>query len=371
MTKVWELYQERPKRALELKEQKGQKIMGYFCCYVPQELLTAVDITPFRIMGDLEFETGVADAYAETDMCPYIRNCFAMGISGKFDFLNGIIFPHSCDNVQRMYDPWKYFVKHEYYRYFQIPHTIRPTSVNFYRTELGFFKETLEKYLGHEIPLDRIKEAVKLHNEYRALLRELYELRKPDPPLVYGSEITAIIRATMGIPVQEANTLLHQVMDELRNRKEGPPKTRARLMISGSELDDVAFMKLVEDCGANIVIDDLCIGTRHFWKDVPETEDPLDGIASHYMLDTMCPRTFRETLDERFSYIYDYAKEWNANGVILFIIKFCESEELDVPQLRDYLRERGYPVLHLEEDYRLAAIGQLKTRVQAFIEMIL
>ncbi len=367
---VREIYQNRDRRARELRGQ-GKKVIGYFCAYPPVEIITAADLVPYRIMGNVKEPITKADAYLETVTCPYIRNCFDAAIKGGYDFLDGIVVPHSCDPVERMSFIWPYYLKPAYSHCINVPHVVRPAAYEFFRAEVGYFKETLEEFVGSKISDQHLREAIDLHNENRSLVRELYELRKQDPPLLSGAETTQILVAAMSIPVEECNELLRSVISEVEDRRDGPKKKRARVLIHGCEIDDVAFMQLVEDCGANVVIDDLCIGTRFYWHDVERTEDPLDGLTTRYLDKVMCPRTYRGgEPKERFGHILDYARGFNANSVILYIIRFCDTHAYDVPDLRDYLREAALPVLHLEDDYSLTTIGQLRTRVQAFLEIV-
>ncbi|MFA4837126.1 MAG: 2-hydroxyacyl-CoA dehydratase family protein, partial [Dehalococcoidia bacterium] len=165
---------------------------------------------------------------------------------------------------------------------------------------------------------------------------------------------------------------------EVRSRQVNrPEKKSARVLVYGTEIDDEAFIKLVEDCGANVVIDDICTGTKSFWHDVEITENLLDGLVERYLYKTRCARTYRESpgnyasdMENRFGYIADFARDWHATAVILYVIRFCDTVELDVPDVRDYLQGQGYPVLHIEDDYRAANMGQLRTRIQAFLETI-
>jgi benzoyl-CoA reductase/2-hydroxyglutaryl-CoA dehydratase subunit BcrC/BadD/HgdB len=183
----------------------------------------------------------------------------------------------------------------------------------------------------------------------------------------------------MSIPANEGNELLLRIIAEARHHYNGRPQKRAaRVLVYGSEIDDVAFIKLVEECGANVVMDDICTGTRYFWHDVELTDNPLEGVTKRYVEEIPCPRTYRDPppgghwaeLENRFGYLKQYARDFNVNAFILYIIRFCDTHELDVPDVRDYLQEAGYPVLHLEDDYSVTSIGQLKTRIQAFLEMI-
>ena len=375
LARAKELYENRGQRAKELRGD-GKKVIGYICCFPPTELITAAGFVPYRITGSLEPITE-ADAYLETLMCPYIRSCFDLGIKKNFDFVDGMIWPHTCDGIQKTYDIWKHYIPHSYIHYLDVPHMTDPSSFEFYTKELGVLKESLEEFGEVKITEERLKEAIGAHNENRALLRQLSGLKKQDPPLISGTEMTQVMMAVLSIPVDEANELLRSIIEEVSNRKDGPQKKAARLLVYGCEIDDIAFISLVEESGANVVIDDLCFGTRHYWNDVATDGDPLKNLADRYLGKVMCARTYRrapgtrqEDLDNRFSYLRDFAKSFNVNGAILYIIRYCDTFEFDVPEVRDYLQEVGISCLHLEDDYSLTSIGGFKTRIQAFLEMI-
>jgi benzoyl-CoA reductase subunit C len=189
-----------------------------------------------------------------------------------------------------------------------------------------------------------------------------------------------VLSAAMSLPVEEANELLKGVIAEVKERRDGPQKSRCRLMVSGLEIDDPALFKLIEDLGANVVTDDTCIGTRFFWQDVEKTPDPVDGLSNHYLREINCPRfikgegdgwaTREQDLVDRFGHITRFARDFSVDGVILYVMKYCDLHELDVPDLRDYLEKEGFPVLHVETDYSMAAVGGLRTRIEAFLETL-
>lgn len=369
------LYQNRDQRAKELRKE-GKKVMGYICAFPPAELITAAGLVPYRITGTLEPITE-ADAYLETLMCPYVRSCLDLGVKKKYDFVDGIIWPHTCDNIQKTFDIWKHYVPHSYFHYLDVPHMTDPSSFEFFTKELDMLKESLEEFSELKITDQRLWEAIQAHNEKRALLRELSGLRKQDPPLISGTEMTQVMVAAMTTPVEECNEMLRSIIEEVRTRRDGPQRKGARLLVYGCEIDDIAFINLVEESGANVVIDDLCMGTRDYWKDVATDGDPLKNLADRYLGGIMCPRTFRRSpgtrqqdLDNRFGYIRDFAREFNVKGAILYIIRYCDSFEFDAPEVRDYLEQAGVAVLHLEDDYSLSSIQGFKTRIQAFLEMM-
>jgi benzoyl-CoA reductase subunit C len=126
-----------------------------------------------------------------------------------------------------------------------------------------------------------------------------------------------------------------------------------------------------------VVMDDMCIGTRHFWSDVEITDDPLDGITKRYLEDIKCPRTFRESaksykteLDYRFSYLKEFAKEWNVDAILLQSVKYCDTHGFEVPSLKDYFENMGIPAMYLEHEYKMAGEAQLKNRMEAFLEIL-
>jgi bzd-type benzoyl-CoA reductase N subunit len=370
-----ELYTERGKRARQLHN-SGNKVIGYLCCFVPDEIITAFDMVPYRIQGSQSAPIDQADACIEPMACPFARSCFNLALNGEYDFLDGFVAPHSCDTVERMYHIWRHYKPAPFTHFINVPHMMGPSSDEFYHKELQLFIKDLEKWSGKKLDTVKFREAVRLYNRRRAVLRELYELRKSDPPLVSGVEVTQVLVAGMGIPAAEHVELVKKFIAEARGRPKPKAPKLPRIFLWGNEIDDTAFVKLIEESGAYVVMDDLCTGTRFFWDDVPETDDPLDGIVGRY-LRTHCPRsnmpkagTRKKDLENRYGYIGRFVKEWNANGVIFYIVRYCDTCELEGPDLREYLNEMRLPVLMIEDDYSTSTIGQLRTRVQAFLEMI-
>jgi bzd-type benzoyl-CoA reductase N subunit len=368
-------YQERGKHARELHD-SGKKVIGYFCCFVPDEIITAFDMVPYRIQGSQSEPIDQADAFIEPMACPFARSCFNLALKGKYDFLDGFVAPHSCDTVERLYHIWQHNKPAPFNHLINVPHMMGPSSDEFYRKELAYFIKSLEEWSGRKLDTGKLKDAVRLYNRRRAVLRELYELRKSDPPLVSGTEITKVLVSGMGIPAANHIELVKQFIKEVKERPQPKAQKLPRIFIWGNEIDDIAFIKLVEESGAHVVMDDLCTGTRFFWDDVPETEDPLDGIASRYM-QTHCPRSNvpqtqprKKDLENRYGYINRFVKEWGVDGVIFYIVRYCDTCELEGPDLREYLNDMKLPVLMIEDDYSTSTIGQLRTRVQAFLEMI-
>jgi len=368
-------YKERTLRARELKE-SGKKVIGYFCCFVPLEILTALDLVPYRLQGSVIEPIDCADAYLEPISCPFIRSCLDLALKGRYDFLDGFIVPHTCDTIEKIYDIWKYYQRPQYCHFINIPHMLMPDSYEFFKNELRSFIISLQAFTGQRITRERLQHAIRIHNDNRSILRQLYELRMTEPPLVSGIEVAKALFAGMGMPAIEHSVLLSSFIDEVKGRSQSNGNRLPRIFIHGGEVDDIAFIKLVEDSGACVVMDDLCTGSRTFWQDVEITEDPLDGIVGKY-LGINCPRSYipqgetrQADLDNRFGYLYDSIRNFKVDGVILYVLRYCDTYELEAPAIREYLRDKDIPVLILEDDYSMSTIGQLRTRIQAFLEIV-
>jgi len=377
LAKMEQLYRNRSARAKELRSE-GKKIVGYFCCLTPVELLTAADLVPYRIMGGGQEALVKADAHLETIACPYTRSCLDLALRGEYDFLDGFVMSHGCDNLVNLYGIWKHHTKPPYAHFINTPHTVSQPSHDFFAAELGAFKTSLERLVGRELTSESLNKAIELHNENRALVRELFQLRNQDPPLLSGSEVTKTMVAVLTLPVKESSSLLRDVIKDATKRKEGPKKERARLVIYGSEMDSAELIEMIEECGANVVMDDLSIGSRPFWHDVEVTDTPLRSISDRYLDKITCPRLFKappdgtheSDLENRFGHIRDYARDYAADGVILHTIMYCDCFAFDLPDVREFLEKEGLPTLDIEDEYIGTNLPRLKTRVEAFLEMI-
>ena len=382
LSRAKEIYQERTLRVKELKAE-GRKVIGYLDIFPVLEMLTALDLIPYRILGDMSEPITKADTCLPTVVCPFLRSVMDLGLKGRYDFLDGVVMAHGCEVAEKTAHIWRIYLNPPYTHFIDTPHTTHAAAQKQHKELLKDFKKTLETFIGKELSVVKLRKAVEVHNQQRALVRELYDLRKPDPPLISGVEILQVMVALASLPVTEGSELLRQVIGEVKQRQDGPAKKAARLLVLGSIIDNTAIIDLIESVGANVVMDDTSLGSRAYFASVALTEDPLDGLAYRYLVELKSPRTFRETvlseakrkdymtdLENRFGYLKDYAREWKVNGVILEALRYCDIHGYEVPGLKDYLDSIGLPNIYLEHDYSKAALAPLRTRVQAFLEVI-
>lgn len=377
VSKIDLLYRDYGKRAGALKDQ-GEKIIGYTCSFVPAEIIHASGAVPFRLRGDVNEPITKGDNNMETIACPYMRSCFDLSVKGRYDFLSGLIIPHACDSMARTYSVWKYCLNLPYSHFINIPHTLSESSMEFFREELKGFIRSLGRFVGRDITDEKLRGSIALYNRNREKVRALYELRKADPPMISGTGTAKLVTVCAGLPVEEANDLLDEALYELKKRGVSPLQKFPRVMIDGACMDNVDLIKVIEESGANVVVDTLCLGTRDHWPMIDEEGDPVGSLAKRYLEDLNCPRTYRENqtgnyqddLELRFGDIRGFAGDFEADGAIIYHYKYCDPFGFEIHARRTFFDSLEIPSLYLEDEYSSGTIGQLKTRIQAFVEML-
>jgi bcr-type benzoyl-CoA reductase subunit C len=364
-------------RAKELKK-GGKKFIGYICSFVPLEIISASGCIPFRVRGNVHEPITKGDTLLETIVCPYYRSCFDLSIKQTYDFLSGMVIPHGCDSMVRSYSAWTYSLPYSYFHFVNIPTVCDESSFEFFSAELNTFRKSLEKFAGRTITDADLLKAIQIYNENREKVRALYEFRKGDPPLISGTELTMTLTVGSSLPIGEANTLFDQVLAQVGRRKSSPLRKGPRIFIDGACIDNIELIKLVEELGGNVVADTICNGARDYFPRTDEEGDPIDALSRRYLDKINCPKTYREKKAEtfegditsRFGDIGVYAKEFKVDGAILYVYKYCDPFGFEVPARKAYYQSIHVPLLHLEDIYSAGTIGQLRTRIQAFLEMI-
>ena len=240
-----EIYQDRSRRVKELKEE-GKRIIGYIDIFPVLEMLTALDLVPYCMPGDINEPITKADACLPTMVCPFLRSVLDSGLKGKYDFLDGVVLAHTCEVAEKMAHIWRIYVDPAYLHFIDTPHTTHKAAVEHHKELLIDFKQSLEEYTKQEITPDKLKQAITISNQQRALVRELYDLRKPEPPLISGSETLQLMKVLMSLPVAEGNQLLREVITEVKQRHDGPARKSARLLMWGSIVDDTPLVDMIE-----------------------------------------------------------------------------------------------------------------------------
>jgi len=361
--------------AIENWRREGKKVIGYYCPYVPEEILIAAGMLPFamRATGSGSTSTELGDVYCHSGTCSYVRQITDLSMRGSYNFLDGFVAISCCDHFRRAFDIWRYkYVpvpsKELFLQMISIPYKIDSLALGMVKNEFINLKSNLEDYFKVKISDDDLRAAIKLCNETRRLLRELYELRKrPDPP-VSGEEVLSIVIAATAMPKEDFNRLLSEFLKEVSGM-EKKRDTRARLMVVGSIMDDPNYLKIIEELGGLVVADYLCNGAMYLWEQVDESLPPLEALAKHSLEHISCPRMVGD-YPRRWEFMKNICKDFQVDGIITQRLMFCDIWGAESTMIRWDAKDEGIPVLALEREYNLGGTGQLRTRVQAFLETV-
>ena len=362
-----QIVQERHDYARQWKARTGGRVAGYLCTYVPEELLFAAGVLPLRVMGSHEPQD-VTEPHIFSIFCPFCRDTLAQGLKGRYNYLDGLVKARSCMHMRNTFTSWRRHVPVPFSYYFGMPSVPQlESSRDFLVGELQAFKEALEEWTGQAITSAALSEAIEAYNTNRRLMRQLYQTRKKERPLLSGAEAMQVAVASQVMDKREHSTLLSALLSGL-DAHPSPPSPGTRLMLVGTENDDADLVAMMESKGALVVADDHCSGSRYFWNDVETDVDPLEAIATRYIERPRCPAKDFPKM-ERLDHVVGIARDYSVQGVIILQQKFCEPFEYEIPPLQARLKEEGIPSLLLEYDLAMNA-GTMGSRIEAFLEMI-
>ncbi len=350
------------------KKRTGGRVFGYFCTYFPEELLHAAGILPMRILGDKE-NVSLADSHIQAFICSLVRTSLDAALKNKFDFLDGVVFPHSCDSIQNLADIWRHNFPKQFSEVVVLPVWVNIAEAEDYLTgEIARFRQKLEKHLGAKIGDAELKKSIDVYNENPSALTNLYKLRRENPAAITGESVIEVVRASMCMRKEDHTALLKKLLDELKSK---PRKTdgTVRVVLYGNMCDHPAIINLFDEMEAVVVDDDLCTGSRYFLHTEPSDGDPVRRIAQRYLRRVPCPSKHNTDFDRR-RYLVDMVRQSKADGVVMLILKFCDPHSFDYPDLAKRLTESNIPHLLIEPEVQPTSIEQVHTRLQAFIEML-
>ena len=351
------------------KEETGGKVLGFLLTDVPEELIHAAGFFPFGIFGGNK-GMNLADAHLQFWTCSYVRSSFAMALGGELNFLDGLVIPQKCDATRMVMGIWKHIRPLSFMENLRPPRQVeRPSAKTYYLGELKRFKNKLEEFRGLKITDDELKKSIRLYNSNRTLLGKLSDLHREDPSILSSRELYNIIRASMVIPREKLNRLLKRLLDNLKPQLPEKTHHRVKIFISGTFLEPLEIADYIEESGGTIVGDDLKNGSRYFSGKIQEEGDLLLNLVES-QLHQMPSASFDTLTNPRSEFLVNAVREKNADGVLLLHLKYCEPENFDYYDMEQALKKAGVPVQRIETEFEETSLGQLRTRVQAFMEML-
>ncbi len=357
-------------RHVEAWKASDRPVIGYFCHYVPRELLLAAGALPLRLRGAGSEDSSLGDAFLSGRVCTYVRHVMTLAMEGFYDFLDGEISTNTCDHVRRCADLFRKKTGVPFHGFISVPRTPRETLYGYYLSELRKLQAGLEAHFGVTVGPGELREAIRAMNGVRRRLREVDRLRRLDRPKCTGAEALAVHIAAQTLPPEAFTDLADRLLGALAERP-GLDSSRGRLVLVGAEMDEPAYVEAIESQGALVVADTLCFGARSALDPIDEeAEDPLDAIGRAYFFSSSCARMIGD-FPRRWEELKGLVREVRADGVVFERIIFCDpwgAEHHNI--LRRAKLEGAFPVLSLTREYNIVPTGQVKTRIQAFVEKI-
>ncbi len=367
----------------ELVEQakaEGKLAIGYTCFHIPEVLLNVPGCFSARLRAPRTGSIDIATYYMSNYTCEFARSLVERGIEGGFNFLDGLAGVDACSMMNRFYEHFELLKMNEKPNFFvthtDMPYKIEDYSVRHYVKQMRVrLLDVMTKNYGVDTSDAAIRKAVAEHNEVCRIISEIGAMRKADNPVITGYEFHVLNLVSYTCPKYLILPYLRETLAELRERKPDPkPWYRARVAMVGSEIDDPSLTKMLEDCGAMVVVDRYCYGSTPGREviELNDDEPALEQICRHYMKVSECARYIAdEKVQQRRDTADRLAREYNADGIIYEQMKFCDFWGFE-RALVSYIMstEMGWPVLSIDRPYNAKSSGQLRTRFQAFVESL-
>ncbi len=346
----------------------GKKVAGFVCSYAPQELLHAAGYLPVRVLGR-PGGTPRADQLLQAYACSLARSSFDAALSGEFDFMDLVVFSHTCDTMQNLADLWRSSRPNQPVIIVCAPTVTSGTAARtYYRKVLDDVRKQIEALSG-PISDEAIRASIELYARHRSLVQRLYDLRREHSELISGRELLAVVTSSMMMPKEDHLALLEPFVAGLETAAEVPQKRLPRVFVAGSVCQNMGFITALEEAGCMVVDDDLCMGGRSFSLPDAPAGDPMDALVEMYLGRRPCPAFHTPGFDPG-AFLVERAQAARAAGVVFLLTKFCDPWFFDYPHVNKSLEAAGIPGLLVEVEQNLPVPEQFRTRAEAFVELL-
>lgn len=372
------LLQEAHNEPVRQARERGEIAIGSVCSLIPEPLLNLPGCFSVRLRAPRTGSMEMGTYYMTSIMCEACRAILERAIEGGYQFLDCMLTPDACAQMNRCVENMEKLQlcnqEHFFVTYADVPMKSDESALRHYVRQMRrYVLEPLKERFRIDTSDAALREAVFLHNRICRLLMEIAAFRAEDNPRITGYEFAVLCLATYCCPKAPLLPILEETLTELRERQPDlHPPYRAKVVLAGSEIDDPELIRMIEEAGALVVADRFCLGAFPGREEIRlrEDEDVLTGICRHYMEGGQCPRFMNtEKIRERHEYIHGLARRFHADGIIYQQIKFCDYWGYERAYAARVMREQyGYPVLSIDRPYAAGNAGQLRTRVQAFVE---
>ena len=366
----------RKKGFITMKEEKdkGRNVVGTFCTYTPKEVIYAADAIAVSLCSTNDETIPEAEKYLPKNLCPLIKSSYGFAITDKCPYMyfsDIIVGETTCDGKKKMYE---LLGEIKDTHVMQLPHSRNEFSIALWQNEIKELIKRLEKKFNVAITEEKLKESIKLCNEERKIIKEFFNLGKLIPSPIKGSDMHEALQASnykfdRKLYMEEIKKLV-DTLKEKHEKGESPfTKNTPRILITGCPTGGLVdkIIKQLEEVGSSVVCFESCVGTKSFEMLVDESKDPIEAIAERYL---NIPCSVMSPNDERMDIIKQYIDEYQIDGVVDVTLSACHTYAVESEKVRRTVEGCGKSYLQIETNYSNSDSGQLRTRLEAFVEML-
>jgi len=351
------------------KQESDQKIIGSTLTDVPEELIHAAALLPFTILGTNR-PIRRASALLPDNSCSLSRSDLELVLTYETDFFDGFVLPQVDDTTQHLSDIWRRRIPASLFECYLIPRQVdRPSSRQWLLDETYRLQESLESFTGKEVSEDSLQKSIHLYNRNRSILRRIYDLKRRDRSLIGNRAFFELIKSSMFLPKEMHNRCLEELLPQMDGKR--PPKEDKclKFVVAGVVWEPPAVMTILDELGINVVADDLCTGTRYIANDVPTDGRAVESLVErHFHKGPFSP--IHDQGNRVLENLLELVQRYKADGILYLHLKFFESQDYDLPDLKQAIEEEGVPMYVLDTEYQTTHLTQMKTRIQAFAESL-
>jgi len=359
---------------LQEEKEKGRKVIGTFCVFVPDEVILATNAVGVGLCSGSQFWIEDGEKVLPRNLCPLVKAFIGAKVSRTcpyFQSCDMIIGETTCDGKKKAYEILEEYMS---VHVMELPQMKREKNYEEWQDEIKLFIKKMEELTGNQVTVENLRKAIDLCNRKRRALKRLYDLRKHAPSPISGLDALLVSQVAFLDDIERFIEKTNELCDELEERvKDLKPNGKKRIVVTGTPMavPNWKLHSIVEGLDAEIVVEETCTGTRYFENEVSAEGDTIDdlvkNLADRYMkINCAC---FTPN-DGRIDDVIRFVEEYKADGVINYNLSFCHTYAIEYEKLEKALKEKNIPVLNVETDYSEEDAGQIKTRVEAFLEMI-
>jgi benzoyl-CoA reductase subunit C len=352
----------------------GRKAIGYMPIYVPREIIHAAGMLPVGVFGGGDqLEVIQGDAYYQSYICRIPRSTLELGLTGRLDCLDGMLFPSICDVIRNLSGMWQILFKDKYVKYFDLPQTYDDaTGGAFYVHEMKTLREDLARLAGREITDDALRASIAVYNDNRRAVRELYAYRAKKPWQAPTSEVYLLLRAGCVLPVEEHTKLVRAYLAQAEKEKR-PQRDNARVVLTGAfcEQPPLGLIKSIEMAGCYVVDDDFQLVQSYLLEDVAAAGDPLEALSSAFLHHSaQTSSKYDEKKEDKGKYLLHQVKTRGAEGVVFAAPSFCDPALLERPMLQEVLAKHKIPYTAFKYAENTGQMAPIREQAGTFADSI-